>query len=141
MLWSVLVIVRASVEGAPIEWNMLIYQPDYFWQYWIPFILLFGIRYLNFKDVKCILILSMLVGMFYIILNWEEIFFTSHLNLYNSFIAEEVRKGQVASYFILPAGIIFIIWSVDLCEKRKFSKVAVGDIGNYWYLFDTNVVF
>lgn len=99
LLWSVLVIVRASVEGAPIEWNMLIYQPDYFWQYWIPFILLFGIRYLNFKDVKCILILSMLVGMFYIILNWEEIFFTSHLNLYNSFIAEEVRKGQVASYF------------------------------------------
>ena len=92
LLWSVLVIVRASVEGAPIEWNMLIYQPDYFWQYWIPFILLFGIRYLNFKDVKCILILSMLVGMFYIILNWEEIFFTSHLNLYNSFIAEEVRK-------------------------------------------------
>ena len=122
LLWSVLVIVRASVEGAPIEWNMLIYQPDYFWQYWIPFILLFGIRYLNFKDVKCILILSMLVGMFYIILNWEEIFFTSHLNLYNSFIAEEVRKGQVASYFILPAGIIL------LCQKFYSNKLVVFTI-------------
>lgn len=107
-------------------------------------------------------------------------FFTSHLNLYNSFIAEEVRKGQVASYFILPAGIILLCqnsiqtnwWFYNpsflvrfckccfVCEakyiifyfsfyylvcwfmwKRKFSKVAVGDIGNYWYLFDTNVVF
>ena len=122
LLWSVLVIVRASVEGAPIEWNMLIYQPDYFWQYWIPFILLFGIRYLNFKDVKCILILSMLVGMFYIILNWEEIFFTSHLNLYNSFIAEEVRKGHVASYFIIPAGIIL------LCQKFYSNKLVVFTI-------------
>ena len=46
-------------------------------------------------------------------------------------------RGEV-HYFLF---FLFIIWSVDLCEKRKFSKVAVGDIGNYWYLFDTNVVF
>lgn len=47
-------------------------------------------------------------------------FFTSHLNLYNSFIAEEVRKGQVASYFILPAGIIL------LCQNSIQT--------NWWFL-------
>ncbi len=46
-------------------------------------------------------------------------------------------RGEVHYFFIFS----FYYSSVYLCEKRKFSKVAVGDIGNYWYLFDTNVVF
>lgn len=92
--------------------------------YTTPIIFFLGIKNIDLQTLFKIIYFSCLIGLFYIILHFNEIFLTSHVSMLVQSYDEnrdDIIVGQTPALFALPSA--FLLFSYKLIPK-KYLKVS-----------------
>jgi hypothetical protein len=74
-----------------------------------PFIVLLGIHNFDLKIIFQLCYIASLIAIIYLILNFNEIFLTPHIEMLGlGYNAEETTKGQLGYYFVIPAALLLM---------------------------------
>ncbi len=90
--------------------------------YLTPLVLLYSVRFKDIKNVYRICYYASWIAIFFVLINFKEIFLTSHVNLLGASWEDtsfQLNLGQIPGYFVLPSSLILL--SYKFMPKKYLS--------------------
>lgn len=95
--------------------------------YLTPFILFLGIRKIDIHIIFKFCYISAIIGVIFVLINFHEIFFTSHLWIAEGSwekIKYAINIGQIPGYFILPSSFMLMNYNIVPSKYVKVGWIA-----------------